>query len=191
MSPQQAIFYAWDAFAASWFLAAIWSDRAAARAPLKEQILYWAITGLGAYMLLVVPVKPGPGPGRLWVMDEAAGWIPVAAAVAGFGFCWWARLHLGRLWSGTVTRKADHRIVETGPYGLVRHPIYTGLILAALSSAVLRATLLCFAGFVLMTLGFWIKARLEERFLRQALGAEAYDAYSQRTPMLVPFLKGG
>ena len=56
---------------------------------------------------------------------------------AGLAFCWWARLHLGAMWSGTVTRKDDHHIVDTGPYGLVRHPIYTGLIFSALGQAML------------------------------------------------------
>jgi protein-S-isoprenylcysteine O-methyltransferase Ste14 len=86
-----------------------------------------------------------------------------------------------------VTRKDDHRIVDTGPYGLVRHPIYTGILLA------LYATTLAFpgpfnvAGSVLMTIAFVIKARLEERFLSEELGAEAYAAYRRRVPMLVPF----
>ena len=109
--------------------------------------------------------------------------------VAGFLFCWWARVHLGQLWSGNITLKADHRVVDTGPYRLVRHPIYTGLILAALATALEKATVLGLSGVLLITFGFWLKARFEEGFLRAQLGAAAYDAYAARTPMLIPFTR--
>ena len=105
---------------------------------------------------------------------------------AGFAFCWWARLHLGKLWSGFVTLKEGHYIVDTGPYGLVRHPIYTGVMFAALMTALLRATPLAFAGFALVVLGLSMIAKTEERFLSEQLGAEAYGSYKKRVPMLVP-----
>ncbi len=110
-----------------------------------------------------------------------------ALCIAGFAFAWWARLHLGKLWSAFVTRKTDHRIIDTGPYAIVRHPIYTGIILAMFAVAVLKGTIYTIAGAIIGAFGFWIKARLEERFLRQQLGAEAYDAYRRRVPMLIPF----
>jgi len=106
--------------------------------------------------------------------------------IAGFGFCWWARLHLGRLWSLLVTLKEDHRIVDTGPYGLVRHPIYSGVMFAALMTALMKASPASLAGALLVCVGFAITAQVEERFLRDQLGAEAYDAYSRRVPMLIP-----
>ena len=69
----------------------------------------------------------------------------------------------------------------------MRHPIYTGIILAAIALAILKGTLIAIAGALLAAFGFWVKARLEEGFLREELGAEAYDAYRRRVPMLVPF----
>ena len=92
----------------------------------------------------------------------------------------------GQLWSGTITRKADHRIVDTGPCGLVRHPIYTGILLAGLATMLAQGSLPGIAAAVLLT-GLWMKARMEEAWLRSELGAEAYDAYRRRVPMLVPF----
>jgi protein-S-isoprenylcysteine O-methyltransferase Ste14 len=86
-----------------------------------------------------------------------------------------------------VTRKADHRIVETGPYGLVRHPIYTGILLSFYASLLLRPGWLGLAAAVVMTFSFVVKLRLEERFLSAELGVEAYAAYRKRVPMLVPF----
>ncbi len=69
----------------------------------------------------------------------------------------------------------------------MRHPIYTGIIAAAPATAVLKGTLIGVAGAMLMTLGFWIKARLEERFLREQLGADAYNSYRRRAPMHIRF----
>ena len=88
-----------------------------------------------------------------------------------------------------MTLKADHAIIETGPYRFVRHPIYTGLIIAGVCTAALEGKALSMAGCALMVTGFWIKARLEERFLRVELDAQAYDAYAARVPMLIPFVK--
>ena len=116
------------------------------------------------------------------------GWILFAFVAAGFAFCWWARLHLGALWSGYVTLKEGHHIVDTGPYRIVRHPIYTGALFSALATAILKSSPAAFVGFALLAVGFWMVARIEERFLREQLGAEAYDGYSQRTPMLLPWL---
>jgi protein-S-isoprenylcysteine O-methyltransferase Ste14 len=113
----------------------------------------------------------------------------VAVAMVGFLFTWWARIVLGRLWSSTVSRKEHHHLVDTGPYALVRHPIYTGLMLAAFATAMLRGTVEACIGATVMMLGWYIKARLEEEFLREQLGADTYGAYARRVPMLVPFLR--
>jgi protein-S-isoprenylcysteine O-methyltransferase Ste14 len=122
---------------------------------------------------------------RLWHVGYAGAY----ALSAGILFTWWARIHIGRLWSGSITRKEDHHVVDTGPYALVRHPIYTGLILALLATAAAQATANALAGAVLLNVGFWLKARAEERFLMAELGADAYDAYRRRVPMLVPSLR--
>jgi protein-S-isoprenylcysteine O-methyltransferase Ste14 len=74
-----------------------------------------------------------------------------------------------------------------GPYAIVRHPVYTGLIAATLCTAIAQATLPALAGFLLIALGLWLKARLEEEFLRQELGPAAYDSYRRRVSMLLPF----
>jgi protein-S-isoprenylcysteine O-methyltransferase Ste14 len=125
----------------------------------------------------------------IWLLNEDARWFMALLTAAGLAFCWWARLHLGRLWSASVTRKEGHHIIDTGPYAFVRHPIYTGIILASFATAVERGTAIALAGAAIMTIGWYMKARIEERFLRQELGAAAYDSYAGRVAMLVPFLK--
>jgi protein-S-isoprenylcysteine O-methyltransferase Ste14 len=186
MTPAQALNSLWFLWAISWFAAALWSSRAANRPGFGAELLYRVVTVAGAFVLFGLRTH-GSWRLPLWRVDDTTGWILVALAAAGFAFCWWARIHLGRLWSGFVTRKADHRIIDTGPYGIVRHPIYTGIILSAFATAAFKGTGVAFLGAGIMTAGFWIKARLEERFLRQELGAETYDAYRRRVPLLIPF----
>jgi protein-S-isoprenylcysteine O-methyltransferase Ste14 len=123
---------------------------------------------------------------RLWHIGWTGAWVCVALIAIGLGFTWWARIYLGRLWSGRVTRKAEHRVVDTGPYALVRHPIYTGLLLAALATAAAKGTVLGIAGFAMLLLGLTLKARLEERWLAGELEGGAYADYRRRVPMLVP-----
>lgn len=139
-------------------------------------------------MLFVIQVRRGyHGRLRFWTLPTATGWIMAVLCLAGFAFAWWARIHLGRLWSAFVTLKSDHRIVDTGPYGIVRHPIYTGIIFATVALAIVKGTAYAAVGAFLAILGFWIKARLEEGFLRQQLGTKVYDDYCRRVPMLIPF----
>jgi protein-S-isoprenylcysteine O-methyltransferase Ste14 len=123
----------------------------------------------------------------VWQLGRAVQYGLVVVALLGFLFAWWARVYLGRLWSSAVGRKANHYLVDTGPYALVRHPIYTGVILATLVTAVMRGTVLAVTGAAIMMLGWYTKARLEEQYLRDELGADTYDAYARRVPMLVPF----
>jgi protein-S-isoprenylcysteine O-methyltransferase Ste14 len=80
-------------------------------------------------------------------------------------------------------------VVNTGPYRVVRHPIYTGIIIATFATAIDKGTYVAVAGAVLMLVGWFIKARVEERFLRVQLGVDAYDAYARRTAMLIPFVR--
>ena len=87
-----------------------------------------------------------------------------------------------------MTRKEGHRVVDTGPYRLVRHPIYTGFIVIYVGMAVICTTALALTAVAVMTLVLWLKARVEEQFLLEELGAATYGAYQGRTPMLLPRL---
>jgi protein-S-isoprenylcysteine O-methyltransferase Ste14 len=182
-----AIEAVWIVWWILWLAAAAWSDPVVKAPPRRQHILYRLLPAAGA-VLMFGAVRPRSGELRLWRTPDAVAWTMVALAIAGFTFTWWARVHLGRLWSSSVSRKADHHIVDTGPYAIVRHPIYTGIILASFATAALRGTAQAWLGMAVMTLGWYIKARLEERFLRDELGADAYGAYSRRVPMLVPFI---
>ena len=187
VTPETTIRTIWLVWWVSWIAAAAWSDRAVKRPATRHQIVYRLLAGLGVVLLFGIYGHDLRSELILWRTPAALAWAMAAAVVAGLLFTWWARIHLGRLWSSGVTRKADHRVVDTGPYGIVRHPIYTGIILASVATAAMRGTVLAWLGVCVMTAGWVIKARLEEEFLREQLGAETYGEYARRVPMLVPF----
>jgi protein-S-isoprenylcysteine O-methyltransferase Ste14 len=164
--------------------AALWAARTIERP--RGQTAYRILTTLG-FLLLFAFWRSHVT--RFWRFDSSWQWGLVGVAALSFAFCWWARLYLGRLWSASITRKENHRVVNTGPYRLVRHPIYTGISLAALATALQEGSLIALAGAAILTLGWYVKARIEEDFLRAELGAQAYNDYAARVPMLVPFLK--
>jgi protein-S-isoprenylcysteine O-methyltransferase Ste14 len=186
MPQELAVSILWTLWVATWIVAARWRDAAAQRATFAQEAPYRVATIIGAALLFI-----GSGPlfrnqYRFWNLSDGAEWVLVLVVAAGLLFTWWARIYLGRLWSSSVTKKADHRIVDTGPYAIVRHPIYTGILAAIVATAAMRGALVSFIGVLVMTYGFTTKARLEERFLREQLGADAYDAYRRRVPMLIP-----
>ena len=176
----------WVLWLASWLIASVWSSRTVKRATIVRQLPDRVLTIFGGILLFTRLGRDDITQSRFWELDAIGAWSLTVVVASGFVFAWWARLHLGRLWSGTVTQKQGHRIVDTGAYAIVRHPIYTGLLLSAFATAALEATWFGLAGAALMTLGFFLKARLEERFLRDDLGV-AYDEYRRRVPMLLPF----
>ena len=124
----------------------------------------------------------------IWHLGSIGVYAFAGLTVAGMAFAWWGRIYLGRLWSNGITRKEDHLVVDTGPYGLVRHPIYTGQIGAILATGLAVSTLTALLGASLIAFGLWRKASMEEGFLTAELDADAYGRYRRRVPMLIPFL---
>jgi len=189
MIPGAAIVAAWIIWLVSWILAAGWSARVAshhdlgAESPTRVMII-------AAVVMIVISFWPLPY-GVLWVTPAPVGWLMCALVLMGFAFAWAARLHLGPLWSNTAAPTEDHRIVDTGPYGIVRHPVYAGLLLAVFATAVERGRIEAVAGALVLIAALSIRAKLEERYLRRDLGDAAYSAYRRRVPMLAPFTKFG
>ena len=106
---------------------------------------------------------------------------------AGLAISVWARIYLAGNWSGTVTLKHDHELIQSGPYRLARHPIYTGLLLAFIGSALARDEVRGVLAVVIAGLALWRKLRLEEKWMVQEFG-DVYRVYCRRTKALVPFL---
>lgn len=186
VSVASAVKVLWLGWALSWLAAALWSSRTEKTPGLAAHLRYRIPMLLGV-VVLFVPAHGYEGPLRFWHISWLAAWGCVLLIAVGMMFAWWARLHLGRLWSGNITRKAGHHVVDTGPYAIVRHPIYTGLLLSLLATAAVKGVAWGFAGVLITGLGIWLKAGAEEAWLRQELGEGAYDDYRRRVPMLLPF----
>jgi protein-S-isoprenylcysteine O-methyltransferase Ste14 len=190
MTPEYAIYGLWFAWLVSWTVAMLWSNRTEKRDAIGAELFFRVLFYFSLILLLAFPSGSHyHGQMQLWHFGDALNWVLVAPTAAGLLFTWWARIHLGRLWSDSVVKKAGHHVVDTGPYRHVRHPIYSGLIFAAFATAIQKATPSALLGVALLTLAFWTKARREERFLRAELGEKTYDAYARKTPMLVPFVR--
>ena len=113
---------------------------------------------------------------------EIAGFV---LTLAGCLFAVWARVTLGGNWSGRATVKADHQLIVSGPYSLARHPIYTGLLLAATGTALAHGEWRCVLGIALIVLAFAIKIGQEEKLMLQTF-PHAYPQYRQRVKALIP-----
>lgn len=124
---------------------------------------------------------------QLWPASSWTFWLGATVAIAGLLFAVWAREHLGRNWSRSVTIKQGHELITSGPYAVVRHPIYTGILTGFLGMAIAISQVRGFIAFVLIFLAFWIKFRMEEQWMRSQFG-EAYATYAHQTAALVPYL---
>ncbi|HEY1955139.1 MAG TPA: isoprenylcysteine carboxylmethyltransferase family protein [Polyangiaceae bacterium] len=123
---------------------------------------------------------------RLW-SGPAPYWIGVGIEYAGIAFALWARAHLGRLWSGTITVKEGHRLVTSGPFALARHPIYTGALVGALGVAIATGYVKALVAFALIAVGFSLKLTKEDELLSTRFGEE-HRAYRKRVARLIPFV---
>jgi protein-S-isoprenylcysteine O-methyltransferase Ste14 len=190
MRPRVVFAIIWIGWIVSWIGASFWSARTEKRVATWPVWVSRVALLVGAILLLHSTRRLLREP-MLWHVGYDGAYTLAGLTLVGILFAWWARIHLGRLWSGTITRKENHHVVDSGPYALVRHPIYTGLIAAIAATAAAQATVTGLFGAALIAFGLWLKARVEEDFLTAELGADAYGAYRRRVPMLVPFLPGG
>ena len=138
---------------------------------------------------LVLLLAPAPGLTG-WFLPQRLGFLVPAGAILQAAFILlavWARRHLGRNWSGTVRIGVDHELVRTGPYRVLRHPIYTAMLGMFLGTAISSSQYHALLGLAILVLAYLRKTRMEENILRQTFGAE-WDAYRRDTWALVPFL---
>jgi len=112
-------------------------------------------------------------------------WIGLFVNACGVGMAIWARFSLGTNWSSVVTLKKDHELIRKGLYSRIRHPIYTGILVGALGTALIRDQLRGWLGLAVIFLTFYFKAQREEAFLRQEFGA-GFEEHARRTGMFFP-----
>ena len=114
-------------------------------------------------------------------------WIGLLLTALGVGISIWARLSLGANWSGMVTLKQNHELIRKGLYRWIRHPIYTGILLGFIGTALIESHARGWLGFAILLLSFYFKARREENFLKQEFG-EGFEEHLRQTGMFLPKL---
>jgi protein-S-isoprenylcysteine O-methyltransferase Ste14 len=174
----------WLAWLAIWMAAALGVKRTRTREPLRDALINRIPVLLGVVVLVAPNRLPEALTRRfLWGPDGPA--LGVLLVLAGLAFAIWARWHLGRNWSSTVAVKQDHTLIQSGPYRWIRHPIYSGMVLALFGTALAIGEPRGFLGAGLILLGFVIKLLGEEARMRDTFPL-AYDAYCRRTARLIP-----
>ena len=177
---------AWALLVAVWVIGALGTKQTAHSEPVRRRAIHMFLMLLAAWLFFTTRVPDllrqrfVPDTLLVFVTGAAITWL-------GLGFAIWARLTLGRNWSGSVEVKQGHRLVIRGPYRLARHPIYTGVLLAMAGTAGGTGELRCLLAVPLAFAGLWIKSRHEEEFMGLQFGAE-YARYQARVKAIIPGL---
>jgi protein-S-isoprenylcysteine O-methyltransferase Ste14 len=176
----------WLLFTLVWLAGAGTSKRTMRREAIGNKIVHLSLLAL-AFLLLFQPWRLGLPDNRLVPKTKGISLCGLILTAIGLAFAIWARLRLGRNWSGTVTIKEDHRLIRQGPYRIVRHPIYSGILLAMIGTAIGYGRVLPLIGVPIALLAFWVKWRTEERFMLRQFGAE-YAQYQREVKAIIPGL---
>jgi len=177
----------WLAFFAYWWAISTKVKVTVRRESMASRVLRPVVI-VGAMVLLGLPRLPLGLLGRRFLPPGVWWfWIGAAVTAAGLLFAVWARRRLGRNWSQAVTVKQDHELITSGPYAIVRHPIYSGHLLAFVGWAVACGQWRGLLAVALVLAVFWHKLRLEEKWMHAQFG-EPYEAYSRRVPALLPYV---
>ena len=177
----------WAGFFAYWWIPSLRN-----RTPVKRVSSYGSFLSCMIVPIAAVSIVVGllaPGLIRTPVLPDtlAVAAFGLLVNILGLGFAIWARRHLGNNWSARPAIREDHTLTRTGPYAIVRHPIYTGLLTGVLGTAIVTGSMLAFIALAVMLLALSLKIRIEERFLTEEFGEE-YEQYRKQVKALVPFI---
>jgi protein-S-isoprenylcysteine O-methyltransferase Ste14 len=177
--------YLWITWWLLWIALAFGSKKTKQREGLVSRLTYILVAWLAMYAML--STRSLGAWARVEILPYQAWMGPLGIAITALGFALtlWARFTLGRNWSGNVTIKVDHELIRTGPYRIVRHPIYTGIIVALIGTAIARDQWRGVVAVVLLWASFTIKRLKEEQFMRKTFG-EQYVDYSRTTGAIFP-----
>jgi len=173
-----------------WLLFSLYWEIAAKNATVARKSESKASRGIHvvlANLAVVLAIVQLPGRFRFLPVSYLTIAAGFALAATGLTFAIWARRHLGRNWSGEITIKVEHQLIRSGPYRLLRHPIYTGILVMYAGTAVVTGTWLALLGLAIAAFAYARKIWLEEANMRLAFGSE-YDDYRGESWALVPWL---
>jgi protein-S-isoprenylcysteine O-methyltransferase Ste14 len=174
----------WGIFLAYWIVGSIKTRANAQKEPFFSRLAF-LLAEIFGYLLIFVPINIGPLRFHVIPRTIPGAILGVAGTWVGIGLAIWARYHLAEYWSARITIKEGHQLIRTGPYRRLRHPIYTGLILATTGSALVIDHWRCVLGVCLITVGYCFKAKREEAMLEKQFG-EAFREHRKRTGFLFP-----
>ena len=177
MSLSTAIFIVWGAFGLYWLIAATGAKQGqhAGRSGPRGVLPITAFVVVRVFKV-----------DTLAVHNSIVQTIGVALLLSGLGLAVWARIYLGRNWGMPMTRKDEPELVTSGPYRFVRHPIYSGLLVGILGTA-LATNLYWLIALGVLGIYFGYSARVEEGLMSKAFPA-SYPHYMATTKMLIPFV---
>ena len=177
----------WLTFCVIWLLSALRLKAVKSQESVGSRMLYQAPLWV-AWILLFTRFSHWGVLGRRFLPDnQTVAVTGLILTVSGMAFACWARYTLGQNWSSKVTIKVDHELIRRGPYAYVRHPIYTGLLLAIIGTALAVAEWRAVAAVLLTWISFYQKARTEEKMLSQEFGA-AFAEHRRHTGFFLPRL---
>ncbi len=177
----------WGVFIVVWLLAAIFTKRTVYREAPGQRLRYTILILIGWFLIFRGYRLPYPFNVRAIPAGHAMLLAAAILCIAGVGFCCWARAVLGRNWSGTVTLKENHELIVRGPYRLVRHPIYTGLLAMLLATVIQQGHIAAMLGLVIAFASLWIKLIREEEVMGKQF-PDQYAAYRRRVSRIIPFV---
>jgi protein-S-isoprenylcysteine O-methyltransferase Ste14 len=184
-APLRIIDYAWLALGAYWLWAARDRKKTERREAPIERLLHILFMAFGFILLYSSDPRFGTLNRRFLPERRSIEMLGAALAVAGVAFAIWARRHIGKNWSGTVTIKKEHELIRAGPYAHIRHPIYTGMLLAVVGTAIAIGEYRALVALALLLIGFIAKAKREESFLATKFGP-SFDEHRRRTGFFLP-----
>ena len=186
--PGMVIGVTWIVFLVFWLVSSFTAKKIARREG-RAGIARRVLTGLVGYFLFFRAADPSFGvlSHRFLPDDVRVAWIGAVITALGVLFAIWARIHIGKYWSATVALKSDHQLIRTGPYARVRHPIYTGILLALAGTAVAIGCYAALVGLAIYFVAFWFKARKEEALLLGEFGP-AFEEHCRSTCFFLPKL---
>ena len=177
----------WALFAVIWLLAAFATKQTVYKESGLQRLRYIIPLLLGWFLLAKGHRLSDPLNHRVIPHLDALAWIGAVLCIAGLIFCVWARFTLGRNWSGIVTLKGGHKLITSGPYAFVRHPIYTGLLTMCVATMIVLGHIAAIIAMPFVIVSLWVKLRSEENLMLENFPA-GYEAYSRRVKRLIPFV---
>jgi protein-S-isoprenylcysteine O-methyltransferase Ste14 len=177
----------WSVLGLYWLYSALGTKKIAVDETPGLRLFRVAILGLMIVLLMTDWLRVGIMARRFVPDRPGVIWFGVVLTGVGVALAIWARWNLGRNWSDKVVLKVDHELIRSGPYAYLRHPIYTGVLLAIAGTALAIGEWRGLAALILVGTSYYMKATREEKILAANFG-EAFAEHKRRTGFFLPGL---